>query len=285
MNFRNISFTVILMLLFFAACEEIGPDIQLEDPEVNEALLDTTYTIANLPAAQEKKVLVEDFTGVRCVNCPNGHAQIDLLKNTYPGRVIAVALHSNFLADPYGSEQDLRTDDAQSLDQRLGPTIAKPTGAVDRIEVGGETLLFINQWAQACGDRINQSVPVNIEITNESDASEKVLVKVKMIFLEEITEALSVSVFLLESDIEVTQLTPDGEDEAYIHDHVLRKALTPFSGLGLSAQTFESGLVIEKEFELEDFESAWNPEHFEVVAFVHQSSGELNVYQSAEIEL
>lgn len=272
-------------MLLFVACEEVGPDIQLEDPEVNIALLDTSYMISNLPTAQSKKVLIEDFTGVRCVNCPNGHEQIDLLKTNYPGQVISVALHSNFLAEPYGSEQDLRSDDAQSLDQRLGPTIAKPTGAVDRFEVGGETLLFINQWAQACGNQINETVPVNIEISNQASSTEEVLVKVQLIFLQNVSEALSISVFLLESDIEVTQLTPGGEDEAYIHDHVLRKALTPFDGLALNLESIEAGVVVEKEFELKEFEANWNTENFEIVAFVHQSNGDLKVYQTAELEL
>lgn len=285
MNFKQNIILLFSALLFLVSCEEIGPEIRLKDPEINIELIDTTYLVSTLPNPQLKNVLIEDFTGVRCVNCPKGHEQIELLQGEYPGRIVPVAMHSNFLADPYHDDQDLRSDAAQSLDQRLGPSIAKPTGAINRVELAGEMLLFINQWAQACENEINKSSPLNIELSNQADNTDEVFVKVKLIFLENVEEALSISVFLLESDIEVTQLTPDGEVEDYIHNHVLRKTLTPFNGQNLGQDVFEPGRVLEKEFELKEFDPVWNQENFEIVAFVHQAGGDLVVYQSAVIEL
>lgn len=275
----------VIALLTFSSCEEVGPEILLTDPEVSYDLIDTSYVISDIPQAQEQKVLVEDFTGVKCVNCPKGHEQVKLLQDAYPGRVIAVALHSNFLATPYGNDQDLRCSEAQSLDQRLGPTIAKPTGAINRTEVGGEQLFFINQWAQYCADEINKNNKVNIDIQNTTENQSIVRVKAKIVFLENMQEALSISVFLLESDIEVTQLTPGGEVDDYIHNHVLRQSLTPFSGTKIDVDEITTGLVVEKEFELNELDTVWNTENLEVVVLVHQASGNLKVFQSATLEL
>ncbi|MEX2590910.1 MAG: Omp28-related outer membrane protein [Chitinophagales bacterium] len=284
MYFKKSGIFFLLIGVFFS-CEEIGPEIRLTDPEVSVELVDTSYLLTTIPAAQEKRVLIEDFTGVKCINCPKGHDMVDDLRAAYPGKVIPVAMHSNFLANPYAGDQDLRSPEAQSLDQRLGPTIAKPTGAVNRVEVNGEQLFFINEWAQICSDEIAKNNIINVHLENTATETEQVLVKVRLEFLEEIQEALSISVFLLENDIEVTQLTPDGEDEAYIHNHVLRRTLTPFAGSSLELTVFEAGRVIEKEFELITFEESWNPQNFEVVAFVHQSDGNLTVYQSAVLKL
>ena len=40
-----------------------------------------------------KNVLLEDFTGQRCVNCPRGSEVIEQLQEAYPERLIAVGIH------------------------------------------------------------------------------------------------------------------------------------------------------------------------------------------------
>ena len=47
------------------------------------------------PANVAKRVLIEDFTGQRCVNCPSATETIKQLQDTYgKENVIAVAIHS-----------------------------------------------------------------------------------------------------------------------------------------------------------------------------------------------
>jgi len=61
------------------------PDI--DPPSVNNTNpVDTTGEVL-------RHVLVEEFTGVQCVNCPQGSQLIENLINTHGERLIAVSIH------------------------------------------------------------------------------------------------------------------------------------------------------------------------------------------------
>ena len=53
-------------MFWLSACEEKGPLINFEDGPVAS---DTTY-VAAPETPQTKKLLVEEFTGASCTNCP-----------------------------------------------------------------------------------------------------------------------------------------------------------------------------------------------------------------------
>src|SRR5688572_24500027 len=57
-----------LIPLTFLSCEEEPPFIDFSPPYKTK---DTTYINLTIPPAQNKAVLIEDITGVRCVNCPD----------------------------------------------------------------------------------------------------------------------------------------------------------------------------------------------------------------------
>lgn len=47
------------------------------------------------PADAARKVLIEDFTGQKCVNCPKATDEIHVLQETYgEDNIIAVGIHS-----------------------------------------------------------------------------------------------------------------------------------------------------------------------------------------------
>lgn len=39
-------------------------------------------------AVQPRNAVLEEFTGVNCVNCPDGHFRANQLYNAFPGRVV-----------------------------------------------------------------------------------------------------------------------------------------------------------------------------------------------------
>ena len=43
---------------------------------------------------QNKNVIIEEFTGRSCPNCPDGHRIANAIMEAYPGRVWAINLHS-----------------------------------------------------------------------------------------------------------------------------------------------------------------------------------------------
>lgn len=79
---------------------------QKNDFTIHVALDDYTdnveSSIKNLAFQTEKRVLLEEFTGITCSNCPLGIIAIDKLKQTYGSQFIPVSIHT-YTGDPYAS--------------------------------------------------------------------------------------------------------------------------------------------------------------------------------------
>ena len=266
-------FCFITFILSFSACKEIGPEIDLGDTERDTTLLDTTYITSTIPSAQQKVVLIEDFTGVRCINCPDGHQQAANIENTNPGRVVAVSLHSDFLGVAYTGQPELRIPEAQSLEDLLGPAPAKPVAAIDRVLFSGETsvLQFLQQWSGRTNERLTQNVPVNIEIENileTLDTARNLKVKIKATYLQNITADNRLTIMLAEENVVAAQLTNSGVDSNYVHKNVVRAFLTRFNGDVLNAE-LTTGRVFEKEYTLNNLPQNWKLNDLKVVALIH----------------
>src|SRR5580704_2141320 len=111
-------FAILILIFFFftflPSCKEIGPDINLHGNA--NAVSDTSYIESPVATPEPKNTVIEDFTGVRCPNCPAGHVIIAGLKTQYPGRIVAVCLHpQNSLGVQYNfSTQDLENPLSQT---------------------------------------------------------------------------------------------------------------------------------------------------------------------------
>lgn len=279
--FGNWSLAVLSITLFISSCTEIGPAIDL----TGETTTDTTYIAAQIEIPQEKNVLLEEFTGVRCVNCPQGHELLDNLEAQHGERFIAVSNHSEFLADPYAGDQDLRTDDAQAFEDLLGPISAKPSASVDRKLFSGETsrVYFTQKWANYVNQQISQTTPVNIHIETEFDNNSRNLdVIITLHYTAEELQDNKLTVLLLEDGIITSQIGQGSVvDTAYEQNRVLRKALTSTNGLALNT-TKEAGRVIVKSFTVENLPSIWNAGELRIVALVHRSGSTMDVLQAVQ---
>ncbi|MDR2556685.1 MAG: hypothetical protein LBC49_03105, partial [Bacteroidales bacterium] len=114
----------ILASLVFSACDRIPAD-ERETPS------------NNLPTWQGQYVLLEDFTGVRCVNCPAAAEQIEILKTVFGDKLIVVGLHPQIDAlnapigrpDSNGNNLDLRNVQAEEYRKHYNIE-SLPTGIV-----------------------------------------------------------------------------------------------------------------------------------------------------------
>ena len=119
---RNLLFLCVLFCL--SACTEIPPVINpLQGTEVEPIETDSVV----------QKVLIEELTGVRCVNCPVGTAEVLRLQELLGEQVIAVALHAGSFAIPYDDSQgDFRIPETASLLIYLGSPLGYPSAVINR---------------------------------------------------------------------------------------------------------------------------------------------------------
>jgi len=299
-----------LIGLFFVltqfSCDEVPPFIDIEE-EIMEPdtsmidtsdivmdtiiLLDTFYISGTIPTAQEKIVLIEDFSGVACVNCPKGNEMVEELINEYNGRVIGMTLHAGNFANPRPENADsFRIPETVNISTFLN-VIAYPSAAIDRFKFEGEFALTItnrNTWPIRTAERIETTAPVNLEISTTFDAStNRLTALIKAVYTETIIEEIhNLSVFVLESGIIDRQDTNDPEVESgyildYEHNHVVRDMMTPATGIQLNSEEIVPGLTIEKEFTM-IIPEKWVPANMEVVATVQKTGISKEVLQAAE---
>lgn len=273
---------------FFISCKEKGPAIDFSDVRAT----DTVYT-ASVETAQPKIVLLEEFTGVTCPNCPQAHQAISGFQGQYPGRVIAVGYYAHGMAQTKPIEgltiQDFRNDKATELGNNFfGGVPFLPSGTIDRIPDNDQYLYQSNKWGGILTSRISLSSPVNLYVTGSYDADEQqATALVKMAFTADVNRQLSLTLLVVENDIIDAQEYGLRIDTFYKHAHVMRDIITPNAGMSIldSIAVKPAGLVYERNFTFA-VDPSWKAENCQVVAFVsYNEPDSKEVVQAAEAHL
>ncbi len=235
-----IPIVITIAAIFFASCDKIeGPFIEVihtEDVDVEFPNLD--------PSSVYRKILLEEYTGHNCSNCPEGHEKLEFLHDIYGDTLIAIGLHTGSYARPNNSSpHDFRTQAGNELMEDYGIS-AWPTAIINRKHNdGGGLAMSIWQNALQSVDRSHVYAAIQmINQFNTSDSSLKVNVKVSM--LDDYNYPVRLALFLVEDGIVSRQLKGSEFIEDYVHNHVLRNALNGTYGDMLTSNgILEKGLA------------------------------------------
>lgn len=213
----------LLALLLLVGCDAVErPDRWREDPA---------------PIVPRRNVLLVDFTGQRCSNCP---AAADLLHSLTAGpagaRIIAVSVHGGALAlSTDASPRGLAGPDARRLTDEARVN-SWPIGTVDR-PVGG-TLLRPSAWNAALAEHLALAADADAAAQQSLVADAHVALATRTLSYtlrpRHLTDAAGqadaetyLHLWLVEDSIAAPQTLADGTERAdYLHRHVLRLDLT-----------------------------------------------------------
>ena len=275
-----------LLIAFASACMEVGPPVNLGTDNTSNRS-DTTYVDAAADAPQQRMALLEEFTGVRCVNCPRAHTTILNLQAANPGRIVPVGVHTGLFANPYTGRSDFRIPEGPSIENLLGGAQGYPSGAINRTKFSAENQIVISdqKWSNYIGNELQGTPEVNLSLTKVLDlANGKAQIQAKVKLNQAQSEAIHLTVYVVEDNIVDFQLTPTGVDSSYAHKHVLRKCITPYNGVNLVAPTLVANRVFEYNYEIA-LNPAWNRANTSVVAFVHRIGTDKRVLQAGVVKL
>lgn len=249
---KKYTFLTCLVLLF--GCTEIPPIIDFSEPVL--LATDTTYVTTDIPQDVKKNVLVEDISGVRCNNCPKAAEIAHDIQDKYPNRIVVLTLHSNkygaFTA-PYPESKDtFNTEESTEIISNLiGEPSGLPAGAIDRKIFDGKTSKINQQyesWESQVIEQLALTPKADLQLEVIKQENRRVIANVKATFLEADATPTFMSVFIIESHIKSKQKLPDNTyDKDYLHNSILRKAVTNYAGTKL-ADNVEVGRVFEKGF-------------------------------------
>ena len=221
--------------------------------------------------AAHQRVLLEDFTGHDCGNCPNGHiAAADILDN-HEDDVAVVAIHAGSLAQPLVPDypNDWTTEEGEYyLLTQVGQDIM-PKGRINRLP-GASTIFSPSAWANKVNEALALTPEVNLQLqTDYRSTNQHWNVHVFSEWFQNLSGDYRLVVLLTESGIVAPQLWYGQSPEYiadYTHKHMLRDSGTGATGLVISTNP-QAGNKLTNSYTF-DWNPTWKADSCEVVAFI-----------------
>lgn len=262
-------------LFTIIGCEEVPPVVT---PIGQQTSSDTTL----------QKILVEEFTGTRCVNCPAGSSELARLQEIYGDQLIIVAIHAGSFARPYPeSQQDFRSGPGDALLNFLGQPLGYPSAVINRKLFPDEVDLQLSRSLWPIFLQQESQLLARIELTgqiNFNPSSRRIDLELNLKKLTiEPTNDLRLSVMVVEDKVADYQLTPQGVDPDYVHRHNLRDMITAPTGNNLPSDWAE-GESLMRTFQYILPES-WQAGEVSLVAIVHEIGIHKDVWEVAQFQL
>lgn len=248
------------LLIFLASCSSIDEDERF------------TYV---RPANVSRAVLLEDFTGQRCVNCPNANDVIHQLQEQYgDSNVIAVGIHSGPLGFKGNARSlGLATDLGDTYYSHFGAEY-QPVGMVNR-----HGLVDYTAWTAAVTQALQDTATVEINLTADYDSTSRQATVVGNVLALDNNVSGHLQLWVIEDSITAMQSMPNGSvNRTYVHNHVLRAAVNGDWGSDITIPATQSQ-SFAYEYVLPE---SYVADHCSFVAFVYDDSG---VLQAAKVKI
>lgn len=228
---------------------------------------------------QKKNVLLEEFTGINCGNCPDGHAIAHTLQRSHPDQIYVVAIHAGAYAS---GEPDLKTDSGEELDIFFKANeYGYPGGMINRRLFENEPLAVMSRayWTKSAKQVCSEEAPVNLQQKATYDESNRTLsVEIEGYWTQQIEQDIipKLSVLWTQDNIIGFQ-NGSGQGNEYNHKHVLRGFLTPTLGEEIEDKT--KGHYFSKKYNFTLPEAikgvAVKAEHINIISFVAAGNQEI----------
>ncbi len=215
-----------------------------------------------------KRVLIEDYTGTWCVNCPTVSYAIEKLKEL-TDKAVPVAIHRG---PNSGSYDPFHYEDANALEDLVGIANQYPTAKLNRLTYWNypqHTQTNLNKAiALTTGSPVRLGLAMNSSLTNNN-----LNLEVKVKFLENYSN-LKLVVYVLENDLIYPQKNSTSfygglaEIPDFEHDHVVRSTFTNILGDVIPSDDTSYGKTYTRNFSVTVPSSISNTANMEFVAFV-----------------
>lgn len=237
------------LLTMLAACDDIKEDERFVPIQTIES---------------NRTVILEDYTGQFCRNCPEGHSFIEDMEKQYGERFIPVSIHAGEFGIAVGANPKI-----EGLMQPLGNEMAQhrgittyPSGIID-----GAGPYDHYSWAEAVRNAMLK--PALCELSGDFTYSgREIKGTVKIDAGESFTGRLGL--WLLEDGIVSIQQNNSQLVTDYTHNNVWRATISkdvwgdPVTGTIGEESEYEFSFTLDEK---------WKPENCKIVAFVTDDKG------------
>lgn len=249
---KNIFSLAIVALAALSSCSNIAEDER--------------FIPGEMVGGGGKNILIEDFTGQNCVNCPLAMEELEKMHNTFGEKIIAVGVYGGpFGQSATGKYYPLTNDLGDYYNTKMNVS-EQPYANINRKEKSSNYIA----WSGIVATLLEEEAKITLACENSYDAaSGTAAIKVSGDALGTIENA-HLQVWIIEDNVVSMQRLPDGSvNKEFVHNHVLRTSVSDKDGDPLS---IVDGKSFEKAYTA-TIDSSYKPEDLYVVAFVFSANG------------
>ncbi|MBK9291727.1 MAG: Omp28 family outer membrane lipoprotein [Bacteroidetes bacterium] len=264
---------VLLAAIIGSGCDHIEPPYKQQSGQVGTA---------------DRKVLLEDFTGHTCVNCPTAALIAHNLKTLYGDRLIVMAVHAGYFARPQSApfDADYRSQAGEAWDQFFNISAnGNPNALINRQKNNTYWHYPPGSWSTKVSEAMQSEAHAKIELNTSYEASTRKLgITAKTTFLTRLQGNFRLQVCLVEDSLVSAQRNNDPNAgttpviSQYVHRHVLREAVNGIWGEQILSNP-EAGYSATKSYQL-NLPAGYNAQHCAVIVFVYDAE----TYEVLQVE-
>ena len=251
---KKIIYLLALISIAISACDKIeGPYLKptyqgvdtLKYPNVIFPTLGSTI----------KKILIEDFTGHKCGNCPRSHEMLSNMKSIYGNKIIGAGIHVGYFAQPSTSPftTDYRTIAGNDIDAEFKVSdLGLPEGMLNRHDFGTGKILTYDTWQTNIETIKNDAPLAAIQIINEFNVIDSAFcTRIKTTFLSNIDYPVNIVAQIVEDSIVDAQEDYNATPAVipnYLHRNMLRGAINSTWGQAILSSETKANLFDNKAY-------------------------------------
>ncbi len=238
-----------------------------------------------------RKVLLEDYTGHTCGNCPKAAVKLHEIQVANPEKVVGIAIHAGSFAQVSSPKYttDFQSTEGTAWDVFFGISNAgNPNGMINRIDKpAGQHIKYHDTWAASVSAALAIAPDAHIHIRNTYFTDCRILkTHISNEYLTAQNGTYKLSVVIVENGIVDYQkdysVFPDAVPN-YVFDHVLRGSMNGTWGDEIATGAIAVGATQTKDYEL-TLPTTWNVANCKVVAFVYNATT-YEVMQAEELKI
>lgn len=277
MSINKLTYLILFLGFIVTSCDKI------EEP----------FTEIGDPVQTGRKVLLEDFTGHKCPNCPTAGEIALSLKNLYGDRLVLISIHAGFFATPDQTglyTADFRCEAGNELNDAF-EIPSNPNGLINRTPYNDNLIVSAQNWAAAVNSIIAYVEDAHLTIKHTYNIANKSLdVQVMTEFHAQPQGNYNVCLYIVGDTIAPqvnnnAEIGPKPDWENYHHHNVLIQALD--GGIWGVPVNHGEQLIMNETYTNSfsgTLKEGWPPCRSKLIAFIYKADTR-QVIQAEEIEI
>lgn len=229
-----------------------------------------------LPVVFTKKVLAEEFAGAGYGDVPMSNSTLSNITSTFNGSVYVASFHNGDM---------LETGETGKLKNILpgGSNASYPSASINRNDLGGSRFVTYGDYSNMVNMCIQSNAECGLAMTSTINGGSATL-QIMCGFNSTMTGDYTVNAYLVEDNVidrngMLAQTNNFNNDKntpffmqgnpimGYTHNNVVRRVLTPFMGMPISASALVPGGMCKNTFTF-DIPGMCDPANCYVIAFI-----------------